>query len=365
MSKTIFNIEMLPARHGDCLWIEYGNLGGKTNRILIDGGPVSTFEFIKKRIDEMPEGDKVFELVVLTHVDADHIEGLVRMFADKPLPFKVKHVWFNGWRQLKKTHGLLGALEGEFLSALLVHRVPHAWNPDNTPWVIKNNENLPNYPLADDMKLTLLSPNIQGLDKMAKAWEKTIKKKGFNPGDLEAALKALASKKKFIPMEGLLGTTPNLDELLSSQFLKDDAVPNGSSIAFLAEFDEKKVLLLGDAHPDIIYDSLKSLCKERGVNQLEVDAVKIAHHGSKKNTSQDMLKLIHSPIYLISTNGDQFKHPDPECIALILEYGKPKKLYFNYISDYTKSWLDEKSQKKYRYKAIGRESTAPLLRIKL
>ena len=317
MPESFFRIEMLPARHGDCLWIEYGT-GNTINRILIDGGPVSTFKFIKQRIDNMPEGNKVFELVVLTHVDADHIEGLVRLFVDKPLPFTVKKVWFNGWRQMKKAHGLLGALQGEFLSALLVHRVPRAWDPEDGPWVVQSKGKLPSDTIADGMKLTLLSPNVKSLDKMAKAWEKAVNKSGIKPGDLEAAWKALAKKKQFVPKQGLLGAAPNLDKLLESQFLKDDKTPNGSSIAFLAEFAQKSVLFLGDAHPNVIYESLKKLCAERGVKQLTVDAVKVAHHGSKHNTSKDMLGLIRSPIYMISTNGDQFEHPDPECIALIL-----------------------------------------------
>src|ERR1041384_7477072 len=142
MSSPFFRIEMLPARHGDCLWVEYGK-GTDVHRILIDGGPVSTFEFIDKRLQQMPPGDKSFDLVVLSHVDADHIEGLVRLFAENPLPFTVDHVWFNGWRQMKKAHGLLGALQGEFLSALLVERVPQAWDGDAQPWVVPSKGSLP------------------------------------------------------------------------------------------------------------------------------------------------------------------------------------------------------------------------------
>lgn len=54
MPSPFFRINLLPARHGDCLWVEYG-VGDKLNRILIDGGPVSTFEFIRQRVDDMPQ----------------------------------------------------------------------------------------------------------------------------------------------------------------------------------------------------------------------------------------------------------------------------------------------------------------------
>ena len=41
MASKFFTLEMLPARHGDCLWLEYGDDEG-TSRIVVDGGPVGT-----------------------------------------------------------------------------------------------------------------------------------------------------------------------------------------------------------------------------------------------------------------------------------------------------------------------------------
>jgi len=38
----VFRVELLPAAHGDGIWIEYGN-AKKPGRLLIDGGPVSTY----------------------------------------------------------------------------------------------------------------------------------------------------------------------------------------------------------------------------------------------------------------------------------------------------------------------------------
>lgn len=364
MPAPFFRIEMLPARHGDCLWVEYGK-GHDVYRLLIDGGPVSTYNFIEKHIEQMPKGDKAFELVVLTHVDADHVEGLVRLFAETPLPFTVDQVWFNGWRQMEKSHGLLGALQGEFLSALLVRRVPQAWKADAQPWVVLSQGELPSYTLPGGMKLTLLSPSPATLRKMAKAWESAIKKAGIAPGNLEAAWKALAQKKKFLPKKGLLGMAPDLDALLKKQFMKDQATPNGSSIAFLAEYESKSALFLADAYPDVVSNSIKRLCAERGIDRLPVNAMKVSHHGSKRNTSASLLKLIRSPSYLISTNGDQFNHPDKECIARIVRFGRPERLYFNYRSKFTEPWLSKAAEEKHHYKAIVRATTAITLGVVL
>jgi hypothetical protein len=352
MTAPFFSVELLPARHGDCIWIEYGR--DEIHRILIDGGPVDTFDRIQNRLAKTPAGDQAFELIMLSHVDADHVEGLVRLFAENPLPFVVDDVWFNGWRQMNPAHGLLGPLQGEFLSALLAARVPGAWKANGPPWLVPDQGVLPTHTLEGGMKLTLLSPTPAKLDKMAKAWKTAIRKQGFLPGDLEAAWKALAQRKKFLPKKGLLGTTPNLNALLKKQFLPDDAVPNGSSIAILAEYEGKSILLLADAHPNVVASSIQRLCHERRTDCLTVDAVKLAHHGSKHNTSPALLKMIRSPRYLVSTNGDQFCHPDKECIARVLRIGKPGYLYFNYASKYTKPWLSNAAQKKYCYTAVVR-----------
>ena len=304
-----------------------------------------------------PGNERFFELIVLTHVDGDHVEGLVRLFADKPLSFSVDKVMFNGWRQMDRAHGLLGALQGEFLSALLVNRAASAWDPDAEPWVVLKDGALPSLDLPGGMKLTLLSPDVPKLQAMAREWKSAVVKAGVQPGDLEAAWDKLAQRKKFLPKRGLLGASPDLDRLLQDQFKIDAAKANGSSLAFLAEYDNKSALLLGDAHPDVVAASIKRLLKARGKRKLKVGAVKVAHHGSKNNTNEDLLTLIECPTYLISTNGAQFKHPDKACIARILKFGKPARIVFNYRSEFTGPWIERTSQQKYGYEAQVRKES--------
>ncbi len=363
MADKTFSIELLPARHGDCLWIEYGGKND-TKRILIDGGPVGTYKELFQRIDRMPAGERAFELVMLSHVDADHVEGLVRLFAEKPLRVAVRTVWFNGWRQMVKANKLLGAVQGEFLSALLVKRTPRAWKASAPPWVVPKTGALPSVKLPGGMKLTLLSPDAAKLRAMAEEWEKQVVKGGFKPGDLEAAWKLLAKKTQFVPSKGLLGVSPALDRLVG-QFKIDEAKANGSSIAVLAEYAGKSALLLGDAHPDVVADSIRRLCRARKIKRLKVDTVKVAHHGSKANTDKALLELIDSPSYLISTNGAQFKHPDKACLARIIKFGKPAAIYFNYATKFTKPWLGKAVQDKYKYRAVVRPDSDLSLRVEL
>ena len=176
MPGEFMRVTMSPALHGDCLWVEYGN-NRKRRRILIDGGPIGAFSILDKRIADLPAGDRKFELIVLSHVDTDHVDGLVRLFAESPLRFAVDDVWFNGWRHLEQNHKLLGGMQGEYFSALISKRAPGRWNkafkgkaiivPDGggAPPVVK---------LAGGMKLTLLSPTPATLEKMRTHWKKDV-----------------------------------------------------------------------------------------------------------------------------------------------------------------------------------------------
>lgn len=39
----MFRIELLPAAHGDAIWVKYGD-PARPRRIVIDGGPASSYE---------------------------------------------------------------------------------------------------------------------------------------------------------------------------------------------------------------------------------------------------------------------------------------------------------------------------------
>jgi len=306
-------------------------------------------------------------LIVLSHVDTDHIDGLVRLFANpKPWPFVVKDVWFNGWRHLEQAHGLLGGKQGEYFSALLSRRLDDGcWNGafEGNAVVVRDDKPLPERTLAGDMKLTLLSPTVPKLDRMRDAWRKDIGD-AIEPGDLDAAWELLAKQKRYLPGQGLLGSTPALDALLAKQSRPDNSAANGSSIAFLAEFAGKSCLFLADAHPDAVCASLKRLLAQRGLERLAVDAVKVAHHGSKGNTTDELMSLIESPRFLFSTNGAQFGHPDQEAVRRVINrstHGK-LELCFNYLTDRNDEWKNADLQKELKYTATyNTHDDTPLL----
>ena len=135
----------------------------------------------------------------------------------------------------------------------------------------------------------------------------------------------------------ILGTDVlDVEKLASKPDGADKTVPNGSSIAFIAEYADKRILLSADAHPDVIADGLKALGDDAG----HFDLAKVPHHGSAENTTKPMLARIDASRYVISTNGTRHSHPRPETIAKIVKLQRERQaehakrprttLYFNY-----------------------------------
>lgn len=192
MPNDIFRIEMLPAGHGDCLFVEWGDPNAP-RRMLIDGGTLSTYAPLAERISKIPEEARRFELIVLSHIDTDHADGLIRLFVQRPLPFNVKDVWFNGWQHIDQNEEYLGAKQGEFYGALLSERIPFGdWNKSFDGNAVEvGDRDLPVKELPGGMKLTLLSPTRQKLDNLKTKWQRDLSRIRWPAGDLASAFESV------------------------------------------------------------------------------------------------------------------------------------------------------------------------------
>lgn len=362
-----FRIEMLPAKHGDALWVEYGD-DRRTRRVVIDGGPLPAFPAFEARVRELHDGDQRVELLVITHVDTDHIESVVRLLAlpRAKWPLEPDDIWFNGYRHFAPRTDL-GGREGEFLSALLHRRAFAEWNKafgGNAVVVGKNA--LPRIPLADGMVITVLSPDAKKLATMARQWEKNVAEWELDPGDLDAAWQQLVEETKFHPGAELTLGPDDLSATLRAQLKGADAsAANGSSIAFLAEYAGKSALFLADAHMSVVCASLRRLLSP-GQQALRIDAVKMAHHGSRNNVTPELLDLVDAEHFLFSSNGDKFKHPDVQAVQAVIAGARRKPtLWFNYRTPFTDRWeassLVSGARYATRYPKPGEEGIAIML----
>ena len=320
IKPSMFAIEMLPAEVGDCLWIEYGD-PKEPRRILIDCGANIAADTVRSRLGRIV-GSKcpAFELFVLTHIDADHIGGVLRLFEDDSFDRQFGNIWFNGWRQVR---GFLSVQQAEEYTDLLEDRRRNLpWNnareervPDPPPAIVlPDDDPLPSFRLPGEMTLTLLSPGGRQLQRMGRQWLKVLQE--LRPE------RALLGRKAPPPQVEDYDAF-DLQALASKNAEADPSPANGSSIAVLAEFEGRSALLTGDAYANVLADSIARLQKQRGTagQKLAVDAFKLSHHGSANATSRGLLEMVECRRYLVSTNGSQFYHPDREAIARVILYG--------------------------------------------
>jgi beta-lactamase superfamily II metal-dependent hydrolase len=154
-------------------------------------------------------------------------------------------------------------------------------------------------------------------------------------------------KAKVAP-KSISATKETLEELLKTPFDEDNTTTNGSSIAFILQVQNKRILFLADAHPGMIVQSLDEYQNE---GTIIFDLIKVSHHGSFGNISRELLNKIDSERYIISTNGQKHGHPDKETIAHIITRKADfhRKLYFNYITSNSKYFDREDWKEKYNY----------------
>jgi beta-lactamase superfamily II metal-dependent hydrolase len=354
--RAFFEIDMLPAGHGDSLWIEYGDDDRNTHRVLIDCGTQQTASELLRRVEALPARERFFELFLMSHIDSDHIGGALPFFkAVRDDGLRFGDVWFNGWRHLS---GHLGARQGEmFSTAIQDFELP--WNvllhgeavvidaKDDTP--------LPVWVLPGGMRLTLLSPTPAQLRKLAPAWTRELKRYGLTPG-------GRVDYSRFL--KGKPSTSTDVDALAAAQFASDHAAPNGSSIAVLAEYGGASALLAADAHAPVLVQSIRKLLAERGgADRLKIDAFKVSHHASQNNVSTELMSLLDCPRFLISTNGSHFYHPDREAVARLIKHGRPEtgkpELIFNYRTGYNDVWERADLQEQHGFTTVYPDVATP------
>jgi beta-lactamase superfamily II metal-dependent hydrolase len=367
-------IKIYPAKDGDCFLLSYGEEKQNQKYLLIDCGYADSVKnYLKEDLIRIGQKGEVLEKLILTHIDADHIGGAIRLLKDNNSTkfIEIKEIWHNTFRHFfeknqigidknqerilnkiiqrgypVKKNGTKGAQEisaeqGTRVGALILQG-QYSWNSDfdgNSICIDFQREII----VGEDIKLFLLSPNKEKLEKLKNFWKEELKKYGISYDSASSefyddAYEMLlmwekeVSKKKPIEISAAKET---IEVLLQRSFEEDTSATNGSSIAFILQILDKRMLFLADAHPDLIVKSLNEYQK-KGV--IMFDVIKVSHHGSFNNISKDLLEKIDAPKYLISTNGGRHNHPDKETIAHIINRPAEfhRKIYFNYITDNSK-----------------------------
>ncbi|MBL7747740.1 MAG: hypothetical protein JNM19_09960, partial [Chitinophagaceae bacterium] len=102
----MMQLHVIQARFGDCFLLEYGE-AKSLSYMLIDGGPRETYdEHLKPALLDILKGHTIIEDVVISHVDNDHIIGVLDLLTDlqkqkeatgHPPFLSIGQLWFNSF----------------------------------------------------------------------------------------------------------------------------------------------------------------------------------------------------------------------------------------------------------------------------
>jgi hypothetical protein len=304
------SLEVLRAEHGDCLLLRHDD-----DLILIDGGPPTVYrDTLKPRLQElMAERPQplFLRMVMVSHIDDDHIGGLGAMFADAvdrmenhlgAPEWAAGELWLNAFGALTgagptagagDAHGaalddLVGAAPGSESQAIAAS-IPGgiALHQDAITLGIGRNTSFGGdlvqggraIEVVPGLEFTVVSPDQPRLEGLRTKWQKW---EHDHPAQ-EAA---------------------NVDR----------SVFNLSSIVVLARAGGRTLLLTGDARSDDICGGLRTA----GLLPLQVDVLKLPHHGSSRNVAPEFFAQVRARHYVISGNGRD-GNPEDETLAMLAQ----------------------------------------------
>jgi hypothetical protein len=318
----MFTLHAVQARFGDCFILEYGT-DAAPGFILIDGGPPATFkQHLKPALKKIVKNNQL-NLVVLSHIDNDHIVGLLDLFAaleedqvnEEPALVAVGGLWHNSF---PKTLDPDGEITARLQTVMNIAGSAGAAMPLAADAF---------YGVREGFRLRIMARKL-GIPVNA----------GF-PNDLiiaESAPKPLALGDLSLRVIG--PTQTNLDALRTdwldwlsraekqmssdpeTMANSDRSVPNLSSVVLLAESGGNTALLTGDARSDHIMVGLEQAGLLTG-QTLHVNVLKVPHHGSERNTTAKFFRTVTADTYVVSADGKN-GNPDYETLKWIVEAAK-------------------------------------------
>lgn len=380
----MLSIKLFPAEYGDCIMLSIGK--HHQYNILIDGGLSKTYQkYIKSEIQHIKEMRQKIGLIVCTHMDNDHICGLIQVLKEADSDF-VENIWYNGFLQIVDSRfysqkennftdrdnkildriiskGMvsdaeqeIGINEGMSLGVLIEERkIPLNLVVGGQVICSELVEN--RHEIASNIFITVLGPSKNDIIELEDHWKKEMVSRNymFRVSDkiklTEAfeyqieCIKSIYKKESF-----KISEDEDLTKYIGDLEESDESIVNRSSISFILEYNDKKYLFLGDA---VINKALLKKIEDVVGFEYRFSAIKLPHHGSRYNITHDFISRYNADEYYCLTNSVKYGHPDLEVLATILcKDSKFKKLIFNYPIDKAYFLNKEEWKEKYNYDVI-------------
>lgn len=330
-------VRFYQAECGDAARIHYIGVDNKPHNIFIDSGYVRTFRHVL--VDEIlnikKEGESI-DLWIISHIHDDHIGGAlayINAIKDGEFTDIVQSWFYNPPR--RSTKGLTPEVANYISEAKSIGQ------GDTLASYLISTSKLPVADITNNhsqidlfgLKVTILSPDVSQLQQLRNKYS-DLDMKPFEKNEIDSISEATAARRN--------DYNSHLESFNLATWQEDDSLENGSSISLLTEFKSRRILWLADAHPNTVITVLKNMGYSK-YNPLRCDWVKVSHHGSTGNNSNELYEMVRCENYLISANGKNRSNlPSKEFIARILLNNQRildshYKFYFTYDNEILRS----------------------------
>ncbi len=311
----MLRLHIIQAAHGDALLLEYGEAGAP-RFALVDGGPPPAYqEHLRVHLTDIGATGGQIDLVVLSHIDDDHIGGLLNLFGEledqqqrgEPGLVAINDLWHNSFdrafgpelgTRIQVVMEQLAALENSLLSfdfasrsvsqgdalTRLAAALDITLNAHFAPDRLILVEDAPPDLVFANLALRIVGPTRRNLLRLRKKWL------------------------RWLEQQQTLLASGNVAALVA-----DQSIPNLSSIMFLAEAEGRTILFTGDGRGDYILHGLQQAGLLDHDARLHVDVLKVPHHGSARNASRAFYRQVTADVYVICADGS---HENPDYTTL-------------------------------------------------
>lgn len=361
---------------GDCITLLLKK-DGKEIHIMVDCGHY-TQEVNDYIVNEF-HGH--IDYLIVTHIDNDHINGLIEMLKSKP-NLTINHIFYNCYQRttddlqewdemmaenVKRVYGHLpvvvdmleqkiNAETSRSLAELILENEnwKKAWRRE---YITENSLAID---LENDMgRFIFLSPTKKALDDLDKEYRllfwKTLykqKKEDYKKEEtIYESLMRIMEQEDNDGFDEVPVSSKVLDEnalkLYADEKMKDLTPANEASIAFIWEHEGHRILFMGDANPAQIVKKIGDVYKDTPKPVL-FDAIKISHHGSAHSTSKELVNVADSERYFVT--GGASARPSYQALARIIIAPLPedlshREIRYNRENDILKSLAGNESLK--------------------
>ncbi|MEM9653112.1 MAG: MBL fold metallo-hydrolase [Actinomycetota bacterium] len=358
-----FQVRCFHAGDGDCLLLSAGDDDALTH-MLVDGG--RSGPFAKQTAPFLYDNDDIpsLDLVVVSHIDNDHISGVLRLLKDHVAhtvwkvkkeggrtsgmsrtepdrPPEINKLWHNSvtdalgekvdqtvaQQSLATSAALLGgqfAGEAEQELGLAATRMDNLATGHRSAIElegrlrgklnIETEKELILVPEGDKARrsrrrvgafsITVIGPTEERIKDLRKDWEKWIDDNEQARLDVMERLRDDEQE-----MGAFSPSSVAPDSLAQGSSGGNITVPNLASLMLLVRAEDKSILLTGDGSSEDILEGLD----RSGVDDRHFDVVKIPHHGATANVSHEFCREVTADTYVFCGNG---AHTNPELEVL-------------------------------------------------